>query len=74
MTREELEKQYEKKHKATLVMDCAYLAVSLYIGLALIGFVALYYSVTGDLQVCRTYYKEMSTMQCFFSHKTVRVP
>ena len=25
MTREELEKQYEKKPRATLVMDCAYL-------------------------------------------------
>ena len=37
------------------------------------GLIAAYYSVTGDIAVCKTYYKEMSTAQCYFSRKTVRV-
>lgn len=43
------------------------------IGLA-IGSTILYYRVTGDLEVCKLFYPEMSRMACYFSSKTVRVP
>lgn len=38
------------------------------------AFAAFYFRISGDLQVCRSYYKEMSLAQCYFSSKTVRVP
>lgn len=34
----------------------------------------LYFRVSGDIQVCRAYYPEMSLPGCYFSSKTVRVP
>lgn len=40
---------------------------------SLLGF-AGYYRISGDIQICRIYYKEMSLAQCYFSSKTVRVP
>ena len=33
-----------------------------------------YFRVTGDIEVCRIYYPEMSRASCFFSSKTVRTP
>lgn len=34
----------------------------------------VYFRVSGDLEVCRLYYPEMSRMACYMSEKTVRVP
>ena len=33
-----------------------------------------FYRVSGDLQICRLYYPEMSLAGCYFSSKTVRIP
>lgn len=35
---------------------------------------AAFFRFTGDLAVCRNYYKEMGLAECYFSSKTVRVP
>ena len=44
--------------------------------LAIICFmlIPLYFRVSGDLRICKIYYPEMGTLECYFSSKTVRVP
>jgi hypothetical protein len=34
----------------------------------------VYLRVSGDVAICKLYYPEMKTMECYFSSKTVRVP
>jgi hypothetical protein len=58
------------KYLSSLYFYMIYIPIVILVVASFIG----YLRVSGDLEVCRLYYREMSRAACFFSSKTVRVP